>query len=153
MATSALHICSCPKPDCVRVLIVDDEPGILFGYRKLLEQEGITVDSCDCLCEALEHLARHQYLAVVADMRLRGSDVTDGITLVHEIRRHQPAAGIIVATGTSDEQTRQAVAGLGVDHYLEKPVHPLRILDLLDNFRLIAKGSLSLLAVAACVGI
>lgn len=118
-----------------RVLIVDDEPGILFAYRKLLEQEGISVDSCDCLCEALDYLARHRYLAVVTDMRLNGSDPADGLSLLRAVRDRQPDAQLIVASGTSDEHVRTTAAGLGVAHYLEKPINPTRIVTLLSDLR------------------
>lgn len=135
MSLSSSHSCSQHGCQCNRVLIVDDEPGILFAYRKLLEQKGLVVDSCDCLCEALDYLEKHHYLAVVADMRLQGTDTVDGLDLVREVRRRQPAAGIIVASGTSDQKTRQSASELGVDHYLEKPIHPTLILDLLIQLR------------------
>ncbi|MDK9718138.1 MAG: response regulator [Trichlorobacter sp.] len=122
------------------MLIVDDEPGILFAYRKLLEQQGMTVDSCDCLCEALEYLNKHHYLAVVADMRLQGTDSADGLDLVREVRQRQPDAGVIVASGTSDQKIRQSASELGVNHYLEKPVHPALILDLLIQLRKAVSG-------------
>lgn len=136
MASSLSNTCS--RQDCrlaERVLIVDDEPSILFAYRKLLERQGLAVDSCDCLCEALQYLQKHHYLAVVADMRLQGGTVADGLVLVREVRLLQPAAGVIVASASSDEQTRQAAYQLGASHYLEKPVHPLRILELLNRLR------------------
>ncbi|SJZ89235.1 Response regulator receiver domain-containing protein [Trichlorobacter thiogenes] len=135
MSLSPSHACCQHGCNCNRVLIVDDEPGILFAYRKLLEQQGMIVDSCDCLCEALEYLEKHNYLAVVADMRLQGVDSRDGLDLVREVRRRQPAAGVIVASGTSDQQTRQSVSDLGIHHYLEKPVQPAVILDLLIQLR------------------
>lgn len=129
------HTCSRQGCHCNRVLIVDDEPGILFAYRKLLEQQGITVDSCDCLCEASDYLARHRYLAVVADIRLQGVDTTEGLDLIREVRQQQPEAGVIVASGASDEQTRKTASELGVYHYLEKPVNPGQILNLLQCLR------------------
>ncbi len=133
MSHSTSHTCCQHGCHCNRVLIVDDEPGILFAYRKLLEQQGMVVDSCDCLCEALEYLEKHHYLAVVADMRLQGADSRDGLDLVREVRRRQPAAGVIVASGTSDLKTRTSASELGVDHYLEKPVHPTMITGSADS--------------------
>ncbi|MGE0918618.1 response regulator [Trichlorobacter lovleyi] len=140
MSHSTSHTCCQHGCHCNRVLIVDDEPGILFAYRKLLEQQGMVVDSCDCLCEALEYLEKHHYLAVVADMRLQGADSRDGLDLVREVRRRQPAAGVIVASGTSDLKTRTSASELGVDHYLEKPVHPTMIMDLLIQLKNAVNG-------------
>lgn len=140
MSLITSHTCCDQGCRCHRVLIVDDEPGILFAYRKLLEQQGMTVDSCDCLCEALEYLNKHHYLAVVADMRLQGTDSADGLDLVREVRQRQPDAGVIVASGTSDQKIRQSASELGVNHYLEKPVHPALILDLLIQLRKAVSG-------------
>ena len=142
MSLTTSHTCCHQGCLCHRVLIVDDEPGILFAYRKLLEQQGLIVDSCDCLCEALQYLEKHQYLAVVADMRLQGTDAKDGLDLVREVRRIQPATGVIIASGTSDKNTRQTASELGVDHYLEKPVHPTLILELLIQLRKTVSGAI-----------
>lgn len=150
MSHSTSHSCCKQGCNCHRVLIVDDEPGILFAYRKLLEQQGLVVDSCDCLCEALEYLEKHRYLAVVSDMRLQGTGTADGLDLVREIRQRQPAAGVIIASGTSDRETRQTAADLGVDHYLEKPVHPTLILDLLIQLRETVNGAGLALSAEPC---
>lgn len=143
---------TCPRQDCQcnRVLIVDDEPGILFAYRKLLEQQGIVVDSCDCVCKALNYLSQHQYLAVVADIRLQGTDSTDGLHLIREVRQQQPAAGVIVASGASDEQIRQTASELGVHHYLEKPVNPSVILELLNSLHEAVNSTDQLLVPELC---
>jgi Response regulator containing CheY-like receiver domain and AraC-type DNA-binding domain len=73
-------------------------------------------------------------------MRLQGADSRDGLDLVREVRRRQPAAGVIVASGTSDLKTRTSASELGVDHYLEKPVHPTMIMDLLIQLKNAVNG-------------
>ncbi len=113
------------------MLIVDDEPGILFAYQRMLEEEGIQADSCNCLCEALEYLTKHQYLAVVTDIDLKGRENDEGLCLLGRVRQLQPETVVIIASATSGEQVREAAERLGASHYLEKPVNPATILDLI----------------------
>ena len=134
MKTQTEH--TCDQADCAirrRVLIVDDEPGILFAYQRMLEEEGIQADSCNCLCEALEYLTKHQYLAVVTDIDLKGREHDEGLCLLGRVRQLQPEAVVIVASAASADGVREEARQLGASHYLEKPVNPVTILGLLKR--------------------
>jgi DNA-binding NtrC family response regulator len=105
-----------------RVLVVDDEIAILFAYRKLIETEGLEVDACDNLEEAMDMIRNRPYLAIITDMRLEGSDNEDGIELLHLIREIQPDARVIVVTGYGSEELKHKTQTLGAMYYFEKPV-------------------------------
>ena len=117
-----------------RVLIVDDEPAILFAYRKLIEKEGIAVDICECLDQAALHIATRTYLAVIADLRLAGSDNKDGLEVIRMIRSTQPLAKVILSTGYGSEEIEHKVRSMGITHYFEKPVRPAVIMEALCSF-------------------
>lgn len=132
MKSNLKHICE--HSDCSvrrRVLIVDDEPGILFAYQRMLEEEGISVDGCNCLCEALEQLSKHQYLAVVTDVDLKGDEKNEGLSLLGTVKQLQPETVVIVASAASTDVIRETAQQLGASHYLEKPVNPATILGLI----------------------
>jgi DNA-binding NtrC family response regulator len=116
-----------------RVLIVDDEVSILFSYRKLLEREGMKVDVCESFEEAVEHIRDNDYCAVIADIRLSGSENTDGLKILHEIKKKQPDAKVILMTGYGNSDIEQMAYDLGAAHYFEKPVRPSVILDTLKS--------------------
>lgn len=120
-----------------RILIVDDEPAILFAYCKMMQREGLIVDRCECLDHALHCIKNSPYLAVIADMRLAGTDNLDGLQVVKCIRELQPETRVILATGHGSRELEQAARGMGVSHYFEKPVQPVDLLaalrDLFDK--------------------
>lgn len=114
-----------------RILVVDDEPALLFAYRKLIEREGIVVDSSTNLQGAMKHVKAHHYLAVITDLRLEGTENTDGLIIIHAIRENQPDAKVIMVTGYGNTEIEQMAFASGVTHYFEKPVRPSLILDAL----------------------
>lgn len=117
--------------DQKRVLIVDDEPAILFAYRKLIERTGIAVDVSESLTEAIEMILTRSYFVVIADMRLAGTDNTDGLQILRTIREQQPDAKFILVTGYSNKEIKQTAFELGASYYFEKPVQPAAILTAL----------------------
>lgn len=116
-----------------RILIVDDEPAILFAYCKMMLREGIKVDLCENLENALSSIKSTPYMAVIADVRLSGTDNLDGLELVRSVREFQPGAMVIVATGCDSHEVRRTACEMGVSHYFEKPVRPSDILVVLKN--------------------
>lgn len=117
----------------LRVLVVDDEPAILFAYRKLMEGEGIGVDTSTTLAGAMEHVRARPYLAVITDLRLAGTDNMDGLEVLRRIRQDRPEARLICATGYGSCETEHLVRELGASHYFEKPVVPSVIIGLLKQ--------------------
>ena len=118
----------------VRVLVVDDEPAILFAYQKLIQAEGYGIDLCEGLEEALNLIHTSKYFAVITDIRLSGSENTGGIQLLHAMRNQQPDAKIIVVTGFGSSYVEKTLKDLGASHYFEKPVRPSLIIELLRKF-------------------
>ena len=116
-----------------RILIVDDEPAVLFAYCKMIRREGIKVDLCENLDNALSSIKSTPYMAVIADVRLSGTDNLDGLELVRSVRKFQPDAMVIVATGCDCHEVKRTAHEMGVSHYFEKPVRPSDILVVLKN--------------------
>ena len=117
-----------------RILIIDDEPAILFAYRKLIEKEGMYVDSCTSLAGAVRHIREHQYLAVVTDVRLAGTCNEDGLEFLRILREVHPATKTILATGHGSFEIKKKARDMGVTHYFEKPVLPALIMGALRGF-------------------
>ena len=111
-----------------RILIVDDEPAILFAYRKLFERENMVVDTSGSLNDALSLISMRPYSAVVADVRLAGTSNADGLQVLLSIQEKQAGVRVVLVTGNCDEKTRLKALELGASHYFEKPVAPAAIL-------------------------
>ena len=118
----------------LRILVVDDEPAILFAYRKLIEKDGVVVDISSSLEEAISLIGRHRYLAVIADLRLAGTDNGDGLEILRFIQQERPDTRSILATGYGDAETEKTALALGASYCFKKPVQPSDLLAALKEF-------------------
>ncbi|MCL6446476.1 MAG: response regulator transcription factor [Alicyclobacillus sp.] len=100
-----------------RILIVDDEPGVVDFLRLELELAGCTVETAYTGEEALSRLAAHSFDALLLDVMLPDMD---GIALCRRIRDNQDIPILML---TARGATADRVAGLdaGADDYLVKP--------------------------------
>ena len=100
---------SVPRPQSIRVLIVDDHGIVRAGLRMLLEsQPGITVVGETATCaEALALATRAQPDVIVLDLDLGGENA---IPSIPALLSAAPEARILVLTGVRDpEAHREAV--------------------------------------------
>lgn len=128
------HQLSGNSSDRQRILLVDDEPAILFAYRRLIEKEGMCVDISTCLDGAVSHITQRYYLGVVADVRLAGINNEDGLEILRILRRVHPTTRTIIATGNGSSEIEKTARALGAAHYFEKPVPPAVIMAALRSF-------------------
>ncbi|MBL0225477.1 MAG: response regulator [Geobacteraceae bacterium] len=122
------------SPNLVRVLVVDDEPAVLFAYRKLIEKDGMTVDISENMDDAVRNIRDNRYLAVIADLRLAGTDNSDGLEILRIVRNEYPGTKTILATGFGDSDIEKTARAIGVSYYFKKPVKPSDILMALREF-------------------
>jgi DNA-binding response OmpR family regulator len=116
-----------------RVLLVDDEEAILFAFRQMLKAASVEIDTASTLDDSKRLLMEKNYHAVIADLRLTGANNIEGFEVVKAARTLRPKAVIIVVTAYGGDETKQRVFDLGADFYLEKPVSPLRIKEILSH--------------------
>jgi DNA-binding NtrC family response regulator len=121
------------NPKKQRLLIVDDEPAILFAYQKLFEREGYLVDLCETPDLSMQMIKTHLYFAIISDMRFGGTDNEDGIDILHSIRKHQPETKVILVSGNAGAVSKQTWLNLGVSHFFSKPVLPELLLSALKD--------------------
>jgi len=101
------------------VLLVDDEPSILFGYRKFLERLGYETVESGTLSEARASLEDNDIDAMLLDLNLPDGN---GLDLVPEVRASSPDMAIVVITGVGDVPTAVEALRRGADNFLTKPV-------------------------------
>jgi signal transduction histidine kinase len=101
-----------------RILVVDDEQGVMVTIQAILEQEGYTVDSASSGTQAIEKLHAQQYDLVLTDLRL--GDI-DGLDVLAEARRSAPRTVAIVLTGYASLESAIQAMREGAYDYLVKP--------------------------------
>jgi diguanylate cyclase (GGDEF)-like protein len=104
-----------------RILLVDDEPFILSGYKRGLGKQ-FHLDTATSGTEALEMFDQHDespYAVVVSDMRMPHMD---GVELLNRLAEKYPDTIRIMLTGNSDQQTAMDAVNQGhVYKFLTKP--------------------------------
>ena len=101
------------------VLLVDDDPGIQFSFRKYLSKKGYAVAVASSLAEARERVAGERVGAVLLDLALPDGN---GIEWIAELRSDRPDLAIVVVTGTGDIPSAVEAMRQGADSFLTKPV-------------------------------
>jgi signal transduction histidine kinase len=102
----------------VRVLIVDDEPSVLFTLQAILEREGYQVATARTATEAEALLERQAFDVALLDLRL---EEADGIELLERLIARQPDCMAIMLTGYASLQSAIRAIRQGAYDYLIKP--------------------------------
>jgi two-component system response regulator GlrR len=109
-----------------RILVVDDDPGLLRLLTIRLRSERYEVEPVDSATQALEAVSRFRPDLVVTDLRMAGMD---GIELLKELQRRWPSLNVILLTahGTIPDAVRATQSGAAA--FLTKPVAKEQLLE------------------------
>ena len=110
----------------VRILVVDDEEGILQSLKTHLELASYKVDVSDSAAGALEKVGKQSFHIVLADINMPGMD---GIELLEEIKRVRGETIVIMITAYSSLMKVVNSRVFGAADYVLKPFRDLSELD------------------------
>ena len=116
-----------------RILLIDDEEVITFGFSMVLKEPGVELDCANTLEEAQQCINVHLYDAAIIDLRLSNSVQMEGFDCISLLRSRQPACRIIVMTAFGDNGSREKAKELGADLFFEKPMEPETVKDMLKT--------------------
>lgn len=112
------------------ILLVDDEPDILFSLVGLLRRE-FEVHTAETGSEALEIMAQHKIHVLMTDQRM--PEMT-GAELSQEVCRKYPDTTRILFTGYADiKSVIETINNGGLYRYITKPWDPDDLVDLLHQ--------------------
>ena len=106
-----------------RILVIDDDKGILRVFKTILENEGYIVQTAETGKEALEKLKKERFNVCLIDVRLPDMDGTEILKMANA-----PDTVKIIVTGFSSDEVGKKAADLGADDFLVKPVKPEELL-------------------------
>jgi PAS domain S-box-containing protein len=121
-----------------RVLICEDDAQAASAIGAVLEQAGFETEIASTLSAARTLLARHTYAAVTLDLLLPDGD---GVELIRELRQSAATRDlpvVVISRDTQDGRIRLNGCASQVVGWLDKPVSPGNLLDLVRTN--IAKG-------------
>jgi len=107
------------RGEAVRVLHVDDEPGLADVAATYLEREDdrIAVRSATSVAEGLEVLETREIDCVVSDYDMPGRN---GIDFLEAVRETYPDLPFILYTGKGSEEVASEAVSAGVTDYMQK---------------------------------
>jgi putative two-component system response regulator len=119
----------------MRLLLVDDDPGIRELLRVTFEAVDVDLDEAADADSALDALLHHRPDAIVLDVSMPG---TDGLALCRRLKHDPLTADIPVVLLTGSDLDRGRLADeAGADAYVLKPFSPL---DLLATVERVTEG-------------
>lgn len=104
-----------------RILILDDEPAILFSLRQYFQAHGCAVDCARDLSVARALLAHNRYDGVITDLQLSDSRSAEGLALLHELQGGETRTPVVMLTGYGSPEIEREASRLGVGAFLLKP--------------------------------
>jgi DNA-binding NtrC family response regulator len=112
------------------ILLVDDEPEILYSLQGLLRRE-FELYTAESGAQALEILHQHPVHVIMSDQRM--PEMT-GVQLMHRVKEAHPEAIRIVFTGYADiRAVIDAINNVGLYRYITKPWDPDELIEVLHQ--------------------
>ena len=121
-----------PSEAGTSVLVVDDEPQVVWVLQFSLEAEGFTTFAAKNGLEALSEIATHHPRLMVLDIMM---PTMDGWAVLEELMKRpteeRPRIVIVSALATLSDRAR--AAELGADAYVPKPFNVEDLIDVLQG--------------------
>ncbi len=109
-----------------RILVVDDDPGLLRLLTIRLRAENYEVEAMESAALALAAASRFRPDLVVTDLRM---DEMDGIGLLKELQNRYPGLKVIILTAHGTIPDAVQATQMGAFGFLTKPVDKQELLD------------------------
>ena len=115
----------------LRLLLVDDDPGLRALLRATLDAVDIEVDDAEDAVAAAEAITLRRPDAIVLDVNLPGMD---GLAFCRQLKRNRRTRDIpIVVLSGSEGGSADAALEAGADSFLRKPFSPLELLAIVER--------------------
>jgi two-component system response regulator GlrR len=113
-----------------RILLVDDDPGLLRLLSIRLRAEQYEVEAVESAAEALGALPRFRPDLVITDLRMQSMD---GIGLLKEIQRQRPGLCVLLLTAHGTIPDAVEATQSGAFGFLTKPVDKQQLLEYVER--------------------
>jgi len=113
-----------------RILLIEDDPGIVMTLRRVLAEEGHDVVVEIRGDSGLKKAQENSFEVVITDMKLPG---LNGLQLVRELHQAQPRLPIILITAHGTTETAIEATKSGAYEYLLKPFDIPEMIQLVEK--------------------
>lgn len=115
-----------------RILVIDDEPGMLSVIVQLLKRNGFEVQATETGEQALELVRQNSFDLILSDVDLPNAD---GFAICRNLKQDPRwrAVPVILMSGRLPEERRDAALEVGAVDYLSKPFPAAELLEKIFN--------------------
>ena len=113
-----------------KILLVDDDPGLLRLLSIRLRAEGYEVEAVDSAHKALSTLGRFSPDLVITDLRM---DKMDGIGLLKELQSRSPGLRVVIITAHGTIPDAVTATQHGAFGFLTKPIDKDELITLVER--------------------
>jgi PAS domain S-box-containing protein len=102
-----------------KILVIDDEEGIRFTFKRFLSDQGHEVVTAKNFDEAMNSITRTDFDVIFADIILKGKS---GIDILREIKKRDLNSPVVMITGYPNIDSASDAVRLGAFDYIPKPI-------------------------------
>jgi DNA-binding NtrC family response regulator len=113
-----------------KILVVDDEPGVLDYFSRILAAPEYEVHGATGGQEALDKLAGNGFDMLILDLVMPGMD---GMEVLRKVRETRKDLIVLVITGYPSEETTRESLDRGCIDYIQKPFDHEEIKNLIKD--------------------
>jgi DNA-binding NtrC family response regulator len=114
----------------VKILVVDDEPGVLESFKMILSIKDYNVFAFPDGPSALKTIEKDKYDVAFVDLKL---PEMDGIEVLRRIKEADSSIEVIIVTAYATESSHANAITLGALEYLRKPFLMEEIYELVER--------------------
>ncbi|MBI5740112.1 MAG: sigma-54-dependent Fis family transcriptional regulator [Nitrospirae bacterium] len=122
-----------------KILVVDDEAGILHSFKKLLGRYDYDVITASSGEEAAERAAKETPDLVIMDINMPGMD---GLETLRKLKSLHPGLTAIIMTAFSTSQKAITAMKFGAYDYITKPVDNAQLISLVEKALAVGKTNM-----------
>lgn len=114
-----------------KILIIDDEFGMIEELRDLLEDEGYKIDVAFDGIDGVEKFRRDRFNLVLLDIKM---PKMDGVEANRKIKQINPMVPVIIITGSFEMKNAKQALQEGAKEMLRKPFDVEKLLGIVEKY-------------------
>ena len=119
------------KCNYIPILLLEGKKNILWSSKMFLEENGYEVHTARSQKEAIDHIGRKHFSALITEYIVEGANT---LKIVRQVKSVNPESYVLLLTNVNlDRKTHKEVIAAGVDEYFVKPFPLEKILVYLEK--------------------